>query len=89
MLLAVVAACVTCGIIYELAQPTLPTSLNGSGIVATSLIVASYIAVLGAEALAVKLLLTHMRLSHSSRSMRCRTSSTACLQRRSSVYGRG
>ena len=54
LLLAAVAACAACGIIYELALLTLSTSLNGGGIVATSLIVAGYIAALGAGALLVK-----------------------------------
>ena len=57
MLLAAVAACAACGIIYELALLTLSASLNGGGIVATSLIVAGYIAALGAGALLVKPLL--------------------------------
>ncbi len=57
LLLAAVAACAACGIIYELALLTLSASLNGGGIVATSLIVAGYIAALGAGALAVKPLL--------------------------------
>src|ERR1700727_3205466 len=57
VLLASVAACAACGIIYELALLTLSTSLNGGGIVATSLIVAGYIAALGAGALVVKPLL--------------------------------
>lgn len=57
ILLAAVAACAACGIIYELALLTLSTSLNGGGIVATSLIVAGYIAALGAGALLVKPLL--------------------------------
>jgi spermidine synthase len=57
VLLASVAACAACGIIYELALLTLSTSLNGGGIVATSLIVAGYIAALGAGALLVKPLL--------------------------------
>ncbi|MGA9493546.1 MAG: polyamine aminopropyltransferase [Mycobacterium sp.] len=57
VLLAAVAACAACGIIYELALLTLSTSLNGGGIVATSLIVAGYIAALGAGALVVKPLL--------------------------------
>ncbi|HXO48484.1 MAG TPA: spermidine synthase, partial [Mycobacterium sp.] len=35
VLLASVAACAACGIIYELALLTLSTSLNGGGIVAT------------------------------------------------------
>jgi spermidine synthase len=45
--------------IYELALLTLATSLHGGGIVATSLIVAGYVAALGAGALLVKPLLTH------------------------------
>ena len=57
LLLAAVAACAACGIIYELALLTLSASLNGGGIVATSLIVAGYIAALGAGALLVKPLL--------------------------------
>ena len=57
VLLAAVASCAACGIIYELALLTLSTSLNGGGIVATSLIVAGYIAALGAGALVVKPLL--------------------------------
>ena len=57
VLLASVAACAACGIIYELALLTLSTSLNGGGIVATSLIVAGYIAALGAGALLAKPLL--------------------------------
>lgn len=59
VLLAAVAACAACGIIYELALLTLSTSLNGGGIVATSLIVAGYIAALGVGALMVKPLLRH------------------------------
>jgi spermidine synthase len=57
LLLAAVAACAACGIIYELALLTLSASLNGGGIVATSLIVAGYIAALGAGALLAKPLL--------------------------------
>ena len=57
VLLASVAACAACGIIYELALLTLSTSLNGGGIIATSLIVAGYIAALGAGALLIKPLL--------------------------------
>ncbi|OSC37522.1 polyamine aminopropyltransferase [Mycobacterium decipiens] len=59
LLLAAVAACAACGLIYELALLTLSTSLNGGGIVATSLIVAGYIAALGLGALLVKPLLAH------------------------------
>ena len=63
MLLAAVAACAACGIIYELALLTLSASLNGGGIVATSLIVAGYIAALGAGALAVKPVLAHAAIA--------------------------
>ncbi len=63
LLLAAVAACAACGIIYELALLTLSASLNGGGIVATSLIVAGYIAALGAGALAVKPLLAHAAIT--------------------------
>jgi spermidine synthase len=59
LLLAAVAACAACGIVYELALLTLSASLNGGGIVATSLIVAGYIAALGAGALLVKPFLGH------------------------------
>ena len=48
LLLAAVAACAACGLIYELALLTLSTSLHGGGIVATSLIVAGFVAALGA-----------------------------------------
>ncbi len=63
LLLAAVAACAACGIIYELALLTLSASLNGGGIVATSLIVAGYIAALGAGALAVKPLLARAAIA--------------------------
>jgi spermidine synthase len=63
VLLAAVAACAACGIVYELALLTLSASLNGGGIVATSLIVAGYIAALGAGALLVKPLLAHAAIS--------------------------
>jgi len=63
VLLAAVAACAACGIIYELALLTLSASLNGGGIVATSLIVAGYIAALGAGALAVKPVLAHAAIA--------------------------
>jgi spermidine synthase len=63
MLLAAVAACAACGIIYELALLTLSASLNGGGIVATSLIVAGYIAALGAGALAIKPVLAHAAIA--------------------------
>ncbi|CAM4416135.1 Spermidine synthase [Mycobacterium basiliense] len=63
LLLAAVAACAACGIVYELALLTLSTSLNGGGIVATSLIVAGYIAALGAGALVIKPLLAHAAIT--------------------------
>lgn len=63
VLLAAVAACAACGIIYELALLTLSASLNGGGIVATSLIVAGYIAALGAGALLVRPLLAHAAIA--------------------------
>ncbi|OBI63002.1 polyamine aminopropyltransferase [Mycobacterium sp. E796] len=63
VLLAAVAACAACGIIYELALLTLSASLNGGGIVATSLIVAGYIAALGAGALLAKPLLAHAAIA--------------------------
>jgi spermidine synthase len=63
VLLAAVAACAACGIIYELALLTLSASLTGGGIVATSLIVAGYIAALGAGALLVKPLLAHAAIA--------------------------
>jgi spermidine synthase len=63
VLLAAVAACAACGIIYELALLTLSASLNGGGIVTTSLIVAGYIAALGAGALAVKPVLAHAAIA--------------------------
>lgn len=63
ILLAAVAACAACGIVYELAMLTLSTSLNGGGIVATSLIVAGYIAALGLGALLVKPLLARAAIT--------------------------
>jgi spermidine synthase len=63
VLLAAVAACAACGIIYELALLTLSASLNGGGIVAMSLIVAGYIAALGAGALLVKPLLARAAIT--------------------------
>src|SRR2546427_13218602 len=59
VLLAAVAACAACGIVHELALLTLSASLNGGGVIATSLIVAGYVAALGAGALLVKPLLAH------------------------------
>lgn len=63
ILLAAVAACAACGIVYELAMLTLSTSLNGGGIVATSLIVAGYIAALGLGALLIKPLLARAAIT--------------------------
>ncbi|MEE2851390.1 MAG: polyamine aminopropyltransferase [Actinomycetota bacterium] len=63
LLLAAVAACAACGIVYELALLTLSASLDGGGIVATSLIVAGYIAALGVGALLVKPLLAHAAIT--------------------------
>jgi spermidine synthase len=57
LLLAAVAACAACGLVYELALLTLSASLHGGGVVAMSLIVAGYVAALGAGALLVKPLL--------------------------------
>lgn len=63
LLLAAVAACAACGIVYELALLTLSTSLHGGGIVATSLIVAGYVAALGAGALLIKPFLGHAAIT--------------------------
>src|SRR6201996_8895489 len=63
LLLAAVAACAACGIIYELALLTLSARLDGGGIVATSLIVAGYIAALGAGALLIKPLLARAAIT--------------------------
>ncbi|HEX2285867.1 MAG TPA: spermidine synthase, partial [Mycobacterium sp.] len=57
LLLAAVAACAACGIVYELALLTLSASVHGGGVVAMSLIVAGYVAALGVGALLVKPLL--------------------------------
>lgn len=54
VVLASVAACAACGLIYELALLTLATTVQGGGIVATSLIVAGYVAALGFGALLAK-----------------------------------
>ncbi|NKS66348.1 polyamine aminopropyltransferase [Rhodococcus hoagii] len=58
LLLAAVAACAACGLVYELALLTLSASLTGGGITETSLIVAGFVAALGLGALAAKPLLT-------------------------------
>ena len=57
LLLAAVAACAACGLTYELVLLTLSAGLTGGGITQTSLIVAGYVAALGAGALLVKPLL--------------------------------
>lgn len=54
VVLASVAACAACGLVYELALLTLATTVQGGGIVATSLIVAGYVAALGLGALLAK-----------------------------------
>lgn len=54
LLLVSVAICAASGLVYELALISLSTSLNGGGIVETSLIVAGYVASLGLGALLVK-----------------------------------
>jgi spermidine synthase len=59
LLLAAVAVCAACGLVYELILLTLSTSLAGGGITETSLIVAGFVAALGAGALLVKPLLGH------------------------------
>ncbi len=59
LLLAAVAVCAACGLVYELVLLTLSVSLAGGGITQTSLIVAGFVAALGAGALLVKPLLGH------------------------------
>lgn len=59
LLLTAVAACAACGLIYELCLITLSTSLTGGGITQTSLIVAGYVAALGAGALLAKPLVAY------------------------------
>jgi spermidine synthase len=59
LLLAAVAACAACGLVYELVLLTLSASLTGGGITQTSLIVAGYVAALGLGALLAKPLLPH------------------------------
>lgn len=53
-LLVSVAICAASGLVYELALVSLSASLNGGGIVETSLIVAGYVAALGLGALCAK-----------------------------------
>lgn len=62
-LLISVGICAASGLIYELALLSLSTSLNGGGVVETSLIVAGYVAALGAGALFAKPLLRWPGLS--------------------------
>lgn len=57
LLLISVAVCAASGLVYELALLTLATSLNGGGVVETSLIVAGYVAALGLGAFCVQPLL--------------------------------
>ncbi|TQM13524.1 polyamine aminopropyltransferase [Pseudonocardia kunmingensis] len=59
LLLAAVGVCAACGLVYELVLLTLSASLVGGGITETSLIVAGFVAALGAGALLVKPLLGH------------------------------
>ena len=59
LLLAAVAACAACGLVYELVLLTLSASLVGGGITQTSLIVAGFVAALGVGALLVKPFLSH------------------------------
>ena len=59
LLLAAVAVCAACGLVYELVLLTLSAGLAGGGITETSLIVAGFVAALGAGALLVKPLLGH------------------------------
>ncbi|MGH3588703.1 MAG: polyamine aminopropyltransferase, partial [Pseudonocardia sp.] len=59
LLLAAVAVCAACGLVYELVLLTLSAGLVGGGITETSLIVAGFVAALGAGALLVKPLLGH------------------------------
>ncbi|SCX57279.1 spermidine synthase [Klenkia marina] len=54
LLLAAVAVCAACGLVYELVLLTLSASLAGGGITQTSLIVAGFVAALGVGALLVK-----------------------------------
>ncbi|MCO1657828.1 polyamine aminopropyltransferase [Pseudonocardia humida] len=59
VLLAAVAVCAACGLVYELILLTLSVTLAGGGVTETSLIVAGFVAALGAGALLVKPLLGH------------------------------
>ncbi len=57
LLLAAVAVCAACGLVYELVLLTLAVTLAGGGIAVTSLIVAGFVASLGVGALVAKPLL--------------------------------
>jgi len=57
VLLAAVGVCAACGLVYELVLLTLAVTLAGGGVTETSLIVAGFVAALGAGALLVKPLL--------------------------------
>jgi spermidine synthase len=57
LLLAAVAVCAACGLVYELVLLTLAVTLAGGGIAVTSLIVAGFVAALGLGALLAKPLL--------------------------------
>ncbi len=59
LLLAAVAVCAACGLVYELVLLTLSVTLAGGGVTETSLIVAGFVAALGAGALLAKPLLGH------------------------------
>ncbi len=59
LLLAAVAVCAACGLVYELVLLTLAVTLAGGGIAVTSLIVAGFVAALGVGALLAKPLLGH------------------------------
>ncbi|MHA6783397.1 polyamine aminopropyltransferase [Pseudonocardia saturnea] len=59
LLLAAVAVCAACGLVYELVLLTLAVTLAGGGIAVTSLIVAGFVAALGVGALLAKPLLPH------------------------------
>ena len=54
LLLAAVSACAACGLVYELCLLTLGASLTGGGVAQTSLVIAVYVAALGAGALLAK-----------------------------------
>lgn len=63
LLLASVAACAACGLVYELALLALSASLGRGDVVANSLIVAGYVAALGFGAVAAKPLVSRAAAS--------------------------